>query len=262
MLEIPLPDLETEQLNATINLAQSLSRHNSFWPGWTVLQMFACHGESLSGTFISVTLFTRVMQSSLINFLKTVFQLIDQPLKVLINNKEHVLKQSFLKHLYNRIKQYDISFEGCKNNMVDTFNFFAPKIPVASLGLVNASSCTYCQQVFGEGDRSVLKITELYYCNQIVFNESEFTFVGDSIYVPGVRKVFHDLEYDVVVRDSQSFVHVCADKASYIPLRSLSQRVEARVQLFVLVVFICLSEIQSNGTKMHMHFYIFIVSSS
>ena len=58
--------------------------------------------------------------------------------------------------------------------------------------------------------------------------------------------MFHDLEYAVVVRDSHSFVHVCADKASFIPLGSLGQRVEARVQFFFLAVFICLSEIQSK----------------
>jgi len=112
-------------------------------------------------------------------------------------------------------------------------------MPVASLGLVNASACTYCQQVFGDGDRAYLIITELYYCNQVVFNESEFTFVGDSIYVPGVMRVFHDLEYDVVVQDSRLFVHVCADKASYVTLGNVAaESVGVRLQLFILIVVI------------------------
>ena len=191
MLAISIPDLETEQLNATIRLAQSLTRQNSFWPGWTVSRMFACHKESLSGTFISVTMYTRVTQSSPNKFLETISQLINRPLKVTINNKEHILKQSHHKHLYTRVQMYDnTGFDFCRNNIDDTFNFFAPKMPVASLGLVNASSCTYCQQVFEQGDWSYLIITELYYCNQVVFNESEFTFVGDSIYVPGIRRCF------------------------------------------------------------------------
>ena len=240
VLVIPLPDLETEQLNATIHLAKSLSHQKSIWPGWTISRMSACMRENLSGTFLSVNLLKNVDQSSPNKFLETISQLINRPLKVSINNKKHILKQSHHKHLYTRVQKYDnTGFDGCRNNIDNTFNFFAPKMPVASLGLVNASACTYCQQMFGDGDRAYLIITELYYCNQVIFNESEFTFVGDSIYVPGVRRVFHDLEYDVVVQDSRLFVHVCADKASYVTLgNEAAESVGVRLQLFILIVVI------------------------
>ena len=258
VLSISIPDLETEQLSATIILARRLSHLNSFWPGWTISRISACHRESLSETFVSVNLFKRVdEQLSSIKFLKTISEHIHRPIKVSINNQKYILKQSQHKHLYNRmLENNNDGYDGCKNRADDTFNFFAPKIPGAKLGLVNASSCTYCQDVFGGSDKDYLTVTELYYCDQVVFNESEYEFVGDSIFVPGVRKVFHDLEYDVVVKDSRSFVHVCADKASYVPTGNRAQRV--KVHLYLLIVAISLSEVWTKGPKSNFALMVFI----
>jgi len=57
------------------------------------------------------------------------------------------------------------------------------------------------------------------------------------VYVHAINKVFHELEYQIVKRDARSFVHVCADKASYVPVRNQGISVQETVQSFILLMF-------------------------
>jgi len=230
-----MPALQDAQLDETLALAQWLAGQKSHWPAWTIKNIFACHRENVHDTFISVTLEKRIQKTSPTQLLKDIKDMISRPLKILINDKEYGLKQFFHPHLYDQYK--DINNPMCVHPVDNQFKYYAPKVPREMSGLVDVSTCTYCRKLpVMDKQISSFFIRQLFYCEQVAFNESEFNQVGHSIHVPGIKKVFHDLDYQIVNRDTHSFVHVCADQASYVSQINKATRVELSVYLFVLVV--------------------------
>jgi len=197
--------------------------------------VFACHREDISKAFVAVTLerlIKTTLPEELINDIK---HKIRQPLKLVINETPIALRQSFHPYIYDRIN--DVNQTLCRNPANERFKYFAPKVPRSGSSIVDVSTCTYCQPFAVNKDQlSSFFINDLFFCDQVVFNETEFEYVGTSIYVQAINKVFHDMDYQVVFRDSRTFVHVCGDKASYVPLENLGKRVKMSVRYGVLIL--------------------------
>jgi len=239
-LEITIPDLGINQLQETVELAQRMSNKTHsvrYWLDWSVISWLACHKENPRKTLITVTLERVVLSSSPKEFLKYIKQMLALPIDEMIVNKQYRLQQRLHKHIYNN-ETVNVNTSLCTNPASPTFNFYAPKLLKNSSEIIDESACMYCQTFPVNGSRvSSFFITELYYCDQVVFNDTEFERIGKAVYVHSINKVFYDLDYQIVTRDSRSFVHVCADKALYVPVKSPGVSVQVTVESLILLLF-------------------------
>ena len=239
-LEITIPDLGVNQLHETVELARRMSTkaHTApYWLDWSVVTMFACNKENRRDTLISVILERRMLSLSPKELLKYIKRMVTLPFHEMIAYNKHKLHQRFNKHFYN--EQNDNSNSTlCANPASTAFDSYAPKVLKTDSKIIDESACIYCQPIpVNESKVSSFFITELYYCDQVVFNETEFERMGHSVYVHAINKVFHELEYQIVKRDARSFVHVCADKAAYVPVRNQGISVQETVQSFIVLMF-------------------------
>ena len=214
-----------------------------YWLNWSVVGLFACHKENQRYTFISVILERRVLSWSPIEFLQDIKRRLTLPLHETIGNIGFKLQQRFNKHFYSEMIESNNIL--CANPASTNFDFYAPKVLKTDAKVIDKSACIYCQLIpVNEFQASSFFITELYYCDQVVFNETEFERNGNSVYVHAVNKVFHEFEYQIVTRESSSFVHVCANKASYVPVKNQGISVQVTVQSFIFLM-LCETFIQN-----------------
>lgn len=237
-LEIKMPQLKVDQLQETVAFGQRMSAKTHsvpYWSDWTVKKLFACHREDPRDTLITVTLERHVQTSSPNELLNNIKRILSRRVNAIVAHNEYKLKQQFHNHIYDSLNLKS----RCANPASAKFEWYAPKVPREGSEIINVSDCTYCMSIpVNETQNSSFFITELYYCDHVVFNETEFDYIGKSVYVKAIGKVFHEFDYQVVNRDSQSFVHVCADKASYVPVGNPSIRVQVIVRKYILLVII------------------------
>ena len=238
-LEIKIPDLGLNQLEKTLALARRMSTKTHakpYWLDWTVKGRFACYKENHRETFVNVVVERHMKTWSPNAFLTYIKQMLTRPIHTMIANTEYKLSQYLHTHVYDH--KWDANVSMCANPASETFEFYAPKVPkTANSEVIDTSSCIYCQSIPDNVTQdSTFFITDLYYCDQVVFNETEFEYIGKSVYIHPINKVFHDLDYMVVARDSQSFVNVCADKASYVPVGNLGLRMQLNVLHYLVLV--------------------------
>ena len=244
-IEIQIPDLGVNQIQETLDLARRMSTETHskpYWLDWDIIHLFVCHRENPRGTLIMVTLQRHVQTWPPKDFLKYVKQFLSRTIDERIALNRYKLKQSFHTHIYNQ--KWSLNTSICSNPESSKFMFDAPRAAPEGSEIIDASTCIYCQPIsVNKTQMSSFFITELYYCNQVVFNETEFYYIGKSVYIHAINKVFHDLDYQIVVRDSQTFVHVCANKASYVPVRNPGIRVQVTVRYYNVlysIVVLCL----------------------
>jgi len=241
-----VPDLGVNQIQETVELARRMSTKTysaPYWLNWSVVGLFACHKENQRYTFISVILERRVLSWSPKEFLQDIKRRLTLTLHETIGNIEFKLQQRFNKHFYSEMIESNKTL--CANPASTNFDFYAPKVLKTDSKVIDESACIYCQLIpVNEFQASSFFITELYYCDQVVFNETEFERMGTSVYVHAVNKVFHEFEYQIVTRESSSFVHVCANKASYVPAKNQGISVQVTVQSFMFLI-LCETFIQN-----------------
>jgi len=240
-IEIAFPDFDDKpgQLEKTIALATWLSRQPTSvtpWRGWTIIHLHACHTEHIARTFVTVTVERKAQKVEPKTLLKSIKHLLNKDVHVNISDTTvRYLAQKFHHSLYDDNLE-DVSVSLCDNPYDNRFTWVAPFLPKDSAEKVDTSECSYCHRVPVNLQTSSFFITNLFYCDQVVFNESEFENIGSAVHVHAINKTFLDLEYELVQRDSRAFVHVCADMASYFP-PSPGARVEIAVRHYIWIVF-------------------------
>jgi len=173
-LEIKIPDLGLNQLEKTLALARRMSTKTHakpYWLDWTVKGLFACHKENHCETFVNVVLERHMKTWSPNAFLTYIKQMLTRPIDAMIANTEYKLAHYLHTHVYDHKRDANVAM--CANPASETFEFYAPKVPkTTNSEMIDSSSCIYCQSIpVNVTQDSTFFITDLYFCDQIVFNE-------------------------------------------------------------------------------------------